>query len=70
MSEKLRAEMKLQNVKAREVALAAGIDPTNFSRKMNGDRDWRLGECYAVLDYLELPRARLPYYFPPKERSE
>lgn len=70
MSEQLRKEMKLQNVKAREVALAAGIDPTNFSRKMNGDRDWRLGECYAVLDFLCLPRERLPHYFPPKERSE
>ena len=50
--------MKEKKIKAAYLAAYVGISPAVLSKKLNGRTPWRLDECYAVLDALEVDRRR------------
>lgn len=58
--------MKEKKIKAAYLAAYVGISPAVLSKKLNGRTPWRLDECYAVLDALEIDRRELVRYFPPE----
>ena len=53
--------MKEKKIKAAYLAAYVGISPAVLSKKLNGRTPWRLDECYAVLDALEIDRRELGY---------
>ena len=58
--------MREKKIKASYLAAYVGISPAVLSKKLNGRTPWRLDECYAVLDALEVDRRELVRYFPPE----
>jgi predicted transcriptional regulator len=51
---KLKAKIVEQGLRASDVAGLLGITPTSFSLKMNGHRDFNLGEIQMLMKVLEL----------------
>ena len=58
--------MREKKIKVGYLAAWVGISPAVLSKKLNGRTPWRLDECYAVLDALEVDRLELVRYFPPE----
>ena len=56
--------MREKKIKASYLAAYVGISPAVLSKKLNGRTPWRLDECYAVMDALEVDRRELQKYFP------
>lgn len=67
---KLYSLLDANNMKMQELAELIGMSPDKLSKRMNGKTDWRLEECYSVLDALCIPRKKFHKYFPPIKDKE
>ena len=64
MFRKLRGRLKELGMDQEYLAEKLDICSATMSRKMNGKRQWLLGEMYMILDALLLPHEALHEYFP------
>ena len=62
----LKAEVKRQGKKMKDLADWLGMTESQLSKKLNGVNPLRLEEVYGIMDFLELPLSELPQYFPRK----
>lgn len=64
--QKLRVALFANDITQLELAEEMGCHFTHISVLMRGRSDWRLSECYKVLDIIGVPHDQLPEYFPQK----
>lgn len=66
----LRKELCINGIGYTELARSLRVSAGTISRKMNGQSEWTLDECYRTLDLLCKPHSDLTNYFPYKGRNE
>lgn len=62
----LRAELTRQGKQVRDLCPVIGMCVSSVSLRMCGHADFTIADAYAILEFLGLPFADLPKYFPPK----
>lgn len=60
----LRALMRLNNINQRDLAKITGVSISAISARKTGKQEWRLNECYLILDALGRNPEDLNVVFP------
>lgn len=68
----LEIELMRHKVMKKDLAQILGMSSTYISNRFNGQQEWQLSDCYAILDYLKIPHERFTELFPclKKDRRE
>lgn len=61
---KLRALQTENGDNQSKLAVITGRSQSYCDERMSGQRDWTIGDSYAILDYYDVPYDRLHEYFP------
>ena len=61
---KLREAVREAGTTFEYVAWKIGVSKSHMCDMLNGRSEPRIGECYAILDVLELPHSDFHLYFP------
>jgi len=61
----LRKELFANDLKQPYVGKHIGCSGQHVSDMMTGKAEWRLEQCYKVLEMINKPYTDLPKYFPP-----
>lgn len=61
---KLRALYTEHGHNQDQLTVPTGRSESYINDRMAGRREWRLEDCYNILDYYEIDHAMLPEYFP------
>lgn len=67
---KLRGEIIAHDISHGEFAEGIGLSKSAVSQRLNGHKEWRLCEIYAVMDFFGLPYSEIPDYFPPVKKRK
>jgi hypothetical protein len=63
ISLELKEAIRAAGFTCSSIAPLVGITGATFSHKKKGRIDWRLNECYGILDILNIPRDQITRYF-------
>ncbi len=66
---KLRGEIAAHDIEHSDFAKGIGLSKCAVSQRLNGHKQWKLSEMYAVMDFFGLPYSALPEYFPPFKQT-
>lgn len=61
---KLRAHLADYDLIFQDVATKLGKSLGYVSQRFMGQRSWEIDDCYTILDWLQIDRARITEYFP------
>ena len=62
--QKLRARMLEFGVDRKTIANELGVALNTIDCRFSGRNQWRIDECYKVLDLLDIPKDQISEYFP------
>ncbi len=62
---KLRALLHFKDISFGELSELFGVSNSTISLRMSGAVPWGIDEIYKVCEYLDIPYAEIPLYFPP-----
>lgn len=58
-------EMMRNGYNRTDLAEAIGVSRPTMSKLLQGEVDWKLNQCYKVLQVLNMSQEKLPELFPP-----